>query len=56
MKFSHVLWLAAAGYVGYRIGCMHAYRKIEKAAEKAAKKAAEKAAPLTGQPSQDAAL
>ena len=52
MKFSHVLWLAAAGYVGYRIGCMHAYKKIEKAAQKAA----EKAAPLTGQPSQDAAL
>ena len=52
MKFSHVLWLAAAGYVGYRIGCMHAYRKVEKAAQKAA----EKASPLTGQPSQDAAL
>lgn len=52
MKFSHVLWLAAAGYVGYRIGCMHAYRKVEKAAQKAA----EKAAPLTGQPSADAAL
>jgi hypothetical protein len=52
MKFSHVLWLAAAGYVGYRIGCMHAYKKVEKAAQKAA----EKAAPLTGQPSQDAAL
>lgn len=46
MKLSSVLWLAAAGYVGYRIGCMHAYKKIEKAA----KKAAEKAAPLTGQP------
>jgi hypothetical protein len=52
MKFSHVLWLAAAGYVGYRIGCMHAYRKVEKAAQKAA----EKAAPLTGQASADAAL
>jgi hypothetical protein len=52
MKFSHVLWLAAAGYVGYRIGCMHAYKKVEKAAQRAA----EKAAPLTGQPSQDAAL
>ena len=52
MKFSHVLWLAAVGYVGYRIGCMHAYRKVEKAAQKAA----EKAAPLTGQPSADAAL
>lgn len=52
MKFSHVLWLAAAGYVGYRIGCMHAYKKVEKAAQKAA----EKAAPLTGQPSADAAL
>jgi hypothetical protein len=52
MKLSSVLWLAAAGYVGYRIGCMHAYKKVEKAAQKAA----EKAAPLTGQPSQDAAL
>ena len=52
MKFSHVLWLAAAGYVGYRIGCMHAYKKVEKAAQKAA----EKAAPLTGQASADAAL
>jgi hypothetical protein len=52
MKFSHIFWLAAAGYVGYRIGCMHAYKKVEKAAQKAA----EKAAPLTGQPSADAAL
>lgn len=52
MKLSSVLWLAAAGYVGYRIGCMHAYKKIEKAAQKAA----EKAAPLTGQASADAAL
>jgi hypothetical protein len=52
MKLSSFLWLAAAGYVGYRIGCMHAYKKVEKAAQKAA----EKAAPLTGQPSQDAAL
>lgn len=52
MKFSHVLWLAAAGFIGYRVGCMHAYRKVEKAAQKAA----EKAAPLTGQPSADAAL
>lgn len=52
MKLSSVLWLAAAAFVGYRVGCMHAYKKIEKAAQKAA----EKAAPLTGQPSQDAAL
>lgn len=52
MKFSHVLWLAAAGFIGYRIGCNDAYKKVEKAAQKAA----DKAAPLTGQPSADAAL
>jgi len=44
MKLWHVAVLAGVGYIGYRIGCRHAYKKIEQAAKKA-----EKAA-LTGQP------
>jgi len=44
MKLWHVAVLAGVGYIGYRIGCRHAYKKIE-----ADKKKAEKAA-LTGQP------